>query len=219
MAKDKSNTSAGSADGYLVPDLKPQQYHVNELIIKRSRFITTIAHTASVDEAKAFIETISQQYADANHNCFAYNATAPLSTAYCGCSDDGEPKGTAGHPMLNVVLHCGIGELSVVVTRYFGGVLLGTGGLVKAYQDSVKEALVTLPTCERMIASYITISLDHRFVTKLKYALPQYRATIIKEEYAQSAFFEIVLPQQEADNLERDLVELSKGSVKFIARR
>lgn len=218
MGKDKSAASA-SADGYLVPELKPQQYHVNELIIKRSRFITTIAHTASVDEAKAFIETISQQYADANHNCFAYNATAPLSTAYCGCSDDGEPKGTAGRPMLNVVLHCGIGELSVVVTRYFGGVLLGTGGLVKAYQDSVKEALATLPTCERMIAACVTISLDHKYVTKLKYVLPQYRATITKEEYAQSAFFDIVLPQQEADNLERDLVELSKGSVRFIARR
>lgn len=207
------------ADSYLVPDLKPQQYHVNEIIIKRSRFITTIAHTASVEEAKAFIETISAQYADANHNCFAYNATAPLSTAFCGCSDDGEPKGTAGHPMLNVVLHCGVGELTAVVTRYFGGVLLGTGGLVKAYQDSVKEALLTLPTCERMIAAHISLGIDHRYVPKFMHMLPRYRASIVKDNYAEIAYFDVVLPEHEAANLERELVDLTKGSVKIIAKR
>lgn len=217
MGQDKAQSA--SSDSYLVPDLKPQQYHINELIIKRSRFITTIAHTASVDEAKAFIENISAQYADANHNCFAYNATAPLSTAFCGCSDDGEPKGTAGHPMLNVVLHSGIGELTAVVTRYFGGVLLGTGGLVKAYQDSVKEALLTLPTCERMIASYLNLGIDHRYVPKFMHLLPRYRASITKENYAEIAYFEVVLPQHEADNLERELIDLTKGGVKLLAKR
>lgn len=217
MGQDKA--SSKPTDSYLVPDLKPQQYHVNELIIKRSRFITTIAHTASVDEAKAFIETISNQYADANHNCFAYNATAPLSTAFCGCSDDGEPKGTAGHPMLNVVLHCGVGELTAVVTRYFGGVLLGTGGLVKAYQDSVKAALETMPTCECMIAAYLSLGLDHRYVPKFMHLLPKYRASIAKENYAEIAYFDVVLPQHEADNLERELIDLTKGSLKLIAKR
>lgn len=217
MGQEKAQSAP--ADSYLVPDLKPQQYHVNEIIIKRSRFITTIAHTASVEEAKAFIETISAQYADANHNCFAYNATAPLSTAFCGCSDDGEPKGTAGHPMLNVVLHCGVGELTAVVTRYFGGVLLGTGGLVKAYQDSVKEALLTLPTCERMIAAQISLGIDHRYVPKFMHMLPRYRASIVKDNYAEIAYFDVVLPEHEAANLERELVDLTKGSVKIIAKR
>ena len=212
-----AGAGAGGSDGYLVPDLKRGQYHVHEVIIKRSRFITTIAHTASVDEAKAFIEEISAKYSDANHNCFAFNATAPNSTAYCGCSDDGEPKGTAGQPMLNVVLHCGVGELTAVVTRYFGGVLLGTGGLVKAYQGSVKEALETLPTCERMIAAHMSIGLEHRFVPKFRYILPRYRATILKESFENIAYFDLVLPQHERENLARELVDLTSGSVKIIA--
>lgn len=218
MAKNKAKGAADTADGYLVPDLKPGQYHVHEIIIKRSRFITTIAHTASVDEAKAFIETISAQHAEANHNCFAFNATAPSSTAFCGCSDDGEPKGTAGQPMLNVVLHCGVGELTAVVTRYFGGVLLGTGGLVKAYQGSVKEALETLPTCERMIAAKLVAEIEHRYLPKFKYLLPSMRATLVKEDYGANVLVEVILPQSELEHLERTLTDLTNGSVKIIAR-
>lgn len=218
QAKGKNNENASSKDSYLVPDLKPGQYHVNEIVIKRSRFITTIAHTASVEEAKAFIEEVSTVYEDARHNCFAFNATAPNSTAFCGCSDDGEPKGTAGQPMLNVVLHCGVGELCAVVTRYFGGVLLGTGGLVKAYQGSVQEALATLPTTERMIAAKLSLGLEHRYIQKFQYMLPRYRATIVKENYAEVAYFDVVLPVHEADNLERELTDLTKGSVKIIAK-
>ena len=207
QAKDKNAAKEASKDSYLVPDLKPGQYHVNEIVIKRSRFITTIAHTASVDEAKAFIEEISLQYKDARHNCFAFNATAPNSTAYCGCSDDGEPKGTAGLPMLDVVLHC-----------YFGGVLLGTGGLVKAYQGSVQEALMTLPTTERMIAAKLSLGIEHRYIPKFQYLLPRYRATVVKENYAEVAYFDVVLPLHEADNLERELIDLTKGSLKIIAK-
>lgn len=218
QAKDKNAAKEANKDSYLVPDLKPGQYHVNEIVIKRSRFITTIAHTASVDEAKAFIEEISLQYKDARHNCFAFNATAPNSTAYCGCSDDGEPKGTAGQPMLNVVLHCGVGELTAVVTRYFGGVLLGTGGLVKAYQGSVQEALMTLPTTERMIAAKLSLGIEHRYIPKFQYLLPRYRATVVKENYAEVAYFDVVLPLHEADNLERELIDLTKGSLKIIAK-
>ncbi len=220
MAQDKGKDSAKDAakDSYQVPALKPGQFHVNEIVIKRSRFITTIAHTPSVDEAKAFIEQVSLEYKDARHNCFAFNATAPGSTAFCGCSDDGEPKGTAGQPMLNVVLHCGVGELTAVVTRYFGGVLLGTGGLVKAYQGSVQEALQTLPVTERMIAARMSIGLEHRYIPKLQHMLPDFRATVVKENYAEIAYFDIVLPVHEADNLERVLVDMTKGSLKIIAR-
>ncbi len=214
-----NKAAAAGSDTYLVPDLKTGQVHEHELVIKRSRFITSIAHTASVDEAKAFIETISAQHAAANHNCFAFNATAPGSTAFCGCSDDGEPKGTAGQPMLNVVLHCGIGELTAVVTRYFGGVLLGTGGLVKAYQGSVQEALETLPTTERMIASVVSIAIEHRYITKLQHILPRYRATIEKENFAQSAYFDLRLPEHETEPLLRELNDLTKGSLQVIAVR
>ena len=120
--------------------------------------------------------------------------------------------------MLNVVLHCGVGELCAVVTRYFGGVLLGTGGLVKAYQGSVQEALATLPTTERMIAAKLSLGLEHRYIQKFQYMLPRYRATIVKENYAEVAYFDVVLPVHEADNLERELTDLTKGSVKIIAK-
>lgn len=209
--------NGASGDTYLVPDLVTGQCHEHEIVIKRSRFITSIGHTASVEEAKEFIALISERYADARHNCFAFNATAPNSTAYCGCSDAGEPKGTAGQPMLNVILHCGVGELTAVVTRYFGGILLGTGGLVKAYQGSVKEALETLPTCERMIAAHLSIGMEHRYVPKFRYVLPNYRATIEKENFAEIAYFDLKLPQHAAELLLRELNELTKGSLKVIA--
>ena len=218
QAKKGADQKERAKDSYLVPDLKKGQYHTHEIVIKRSRFITTIAHTSSVEEAKAFIEEISAIYSDARHNCFAFNATAPGSTAFCGCSDDGEPKGTAGQPMLNVVLHCGVGELTAVVTRYFGGVLLGTGGLVKAYQGSVQEALETLPTTERMIAAKLSIGLEHRYIPKFQHMLPRYRATITNESYAEIAYFDVVLPDHEADNLEAELVDLTKGALKVIAK-
>lgn len=227
-SKDQSGTDSVSlttgggviaADSYLVPDLKTGQCHEHEIVIKRSRFITSIGHTSSVEEAKDFIAMITERYADARHNCFAFNATAPNSTAFCGCSDDGEPKGTAGQPMLNVVLHCGVGELTAVVTRYFGGILLGTGGLVKAYQGSVKEALETLPTCERMIAAYLSIGLEHRYLPKLMHILPRYRASVEKENFAEIAYLDLRLPQHEAEPLLRELSDLTKGGLRVIAQR
>ena len=134
---------------YPVPDLALGQFHRVEQTIKRSRFICTAAHVTSPEEAKAFIDQIREEFSDARHNCWAFAAGAPGATAQVGMSDDGEPHGTAGRPMLTVLLHCGVGEIAVVVTRYFGGILLGTGGLIRAYQGTVKFALETLPTAER----------------------------------------------------------------------
>ena len=111
---------------YNVPDLAPGQIHRAEETIHRSRFIVTIARVTSPEEAKAFIEEVRTEHAQATHNCWAFVAGSPGSTAHVGASDDGEPKGTAGRPMLTVLLHCGVGEIAAVVTRYFGGILLGT---------------------------------------------------------------------------------------------
>lgn len=211
--------SSKATDSYPVPALKAGESRETEIVIKKSRFITSIGHTASTEEAKAFIAQVSAKYADARHNCFAFNATAPLSTAFCGCSDDGEPKGTAGYPMLTVLLHCGVGEITAVVTRYFGGILLGTGGLVKAYQDSVKNALDSLPTRECMIASRLSIGADHRYTAKIRYMLPEFRAEIIKESYSDIAVFEIELPVHECDRLKKALTDLTRGGVKILSER
>lgn len=132
-------------DNLLVPNLNPGEIHRTEFTVKRSRFITSVARTRNSDEVDAFLTKIRTEFSDARHNCYAFNHGKGNSTAFIGCSDDGEPKGTAGQPMLNVLIHSGIGEITMVVTRYFGGILLGTGGLVKAYQDGVKQAMETLP--------------------------------------------------------------------------
>ena len=111
-------------EGYLVPDLPSGGFFREEETVKRSRFIVTVGRAASPEAAHAFIEKIREEHSQATHNCWAFNAGEPGSTAQVGASDDGEPKGTAGRPMLTAVLHSGIGEVVVVVTRYFGGILL-----------------------------------------------------------------------------------------------
>ena len=202
-----------SVDIYTVPKIAIGSCHREELIVKKSRFITSIGHVTSVDEAKAFIDKISTEFSDARHNCYAFNATAPGSTAFCGCSDDGEPKGTAGHPMLNVVLHSGVGEICCVVTRYFGGILLGTGGLVKAYQDSVKKALETLNLQERLIPVKLSLIFDMRYIDKFLYLTSSYRLQIQKQSYTDKAIFDILLTKSEKDDFIKKLNEMTKGSL------
>ena len=114
-----------------------------EIVEKKSRFIATIRPVNSEEEASAFIEEIKKKYWDARHNCSAF--VVGRRGELTRCSDDGEPGGTAGRPMLEVLLGEGIRNVAVVVTRYFGGTLLGTGGLVRAYTQAVKEGLPSLP--------------------------------------------------------------------------
>ena len=123
----------------------PATTHRTEEEIKRSRFITTVAHTPTLEDARTFVSQLKEEFADASHNCWAYVIGPPGSTSHIGMSDDGEPHGTAGKPMLTVLLHSGVGNICAVVTRYFGGTLLGKGGLVKAYSGGIKLALEDLP--------------------------------------------------------------------------
>ncbi|MFQ8890076.1 MAG: IMPACT family protein [Bilophila wadsworthia] len=127
---------------------------------RRSRFIVSLA----IRRPEAANPSSMDQTGipDATHNCWAYAAGAPGQTSKVGYSDDGEPHGTAGRPMLTMLLHGGVGELSAVVTRYFGGIKLGTGGLVRAYQGMVKLGLETLPTREHMIPARVEVVLDIR---------------------------------------------------------
>ena len=116
--------------------LIPAQTFRNTEEIKHSRFITTVGHAPTVEAARSFVTQISQEFSDASHNCWAY-VVGPGTTSQIGMSDAGEPHGTAGRPMLMVLSHSGVGDICAVVTRYFGGKLLGKGGLVKAYSGGV----------------------------------------------------------------------------------
>ncbi len=198
---------------YPIPDLAPEMIHRREEVIRRSRFIVSLAHTPTPDTAKAFIDRIRKEFPDATHNCWAYAAGAPGQTSQVGYSDDGEPHGTAGRPMLAMLLHGGVGELSAVVTRYFGGIKLGTGGLVRAYQGMVKLGLETLPTREHMTSAKVEVILDYPHITLFRRLLPDYRASVTAEAFGVDATYQLLLPDQNIEALEKALMELTEGTV------
>lgn len=189
----------------------PAQRHRAEEEINRSHFITTLAYTPTVEEARAFIHEISAEFADANHNCWAYVVGSPGSTGQIGMSDDGEPHGTAGRPMLTVLLHSGVGDICTVVTRYFGGILLGKGGLVKAYSGGVQLALGTLPTTERVPKSRLEIVTDYSAITMFKRMLPDYEVELLGEGYSADATFRVQLPTENVDAFSEAITSLTNG--------
>ncbi len=198
---------------YNIPDLRPGEVFRVEQTIKRSRFIASVGHTPDVEEAKAFIEQIKAEFEDARHNCWAYCAGAAGSTDRIGASDDGEPHGTAGRPMLTAVTHSGIGEVTVVVTRYFGGILLGTGGLVKAYQSSVKMALEAVPTRVRTKTKRIKFSVEHRFVNQVLRKIEAVNGRILEKNFDMDADFDVEIPEDLAETFAKELEELTRGAL------
>ena len=198
---------------YNIPDLRPGEVFRVEQTIKRSRFIASVGHTPGVEEAKAFIEQIKAEFVDARHNCWAYCAGAAGSTDRIGASDDGEPHGTAGRPMLTAVTHSGIGEVTVVVTRYFGGILLGTGGLVKAYQSSVKMALEGVPTRVRTKTKRIKFSVEHRFVNQVLRKIEAVNGRILEKNFDMGADFDVEIPEDLAETFAKELEELTRGAL------
>ena len=150
-------TGVPANDSYEVPAGR-QQFSYE---IKASRFIATVAKAENKVEAREFIDSVRQQYSDANHNCWAMIAGQPSNVMQQGQSDDGEPKGTAGKPMLNALQHSGLGNIVVVVTRYFGGIKLGAGGLVRAYTRGVTESLSQLETDVRYVCVAAQIKLPY----------------------------------------------------------
>lgn len=198
---------------YNIPDLRPGEVFRVEQTIKRSRFIASVGHTPGVEEAKAFIEQIKAEFEDARHNCWAYCAGAAGSTDRIGASDDGEPHGTAGRPMLTAVKHSGIGEVTVVVTRYFGGILLGTGGLVKAYQSSVKMALEAVPTRIRTKTKRIKFSVEHRFVNQVLRKIETANGRILEKNFDMDADFDVEIPEDLAETFAKELEELTRGAL------
>ena len=164
-----------------------------ELIEKKSRFIATVRPVESEEEALGFIAAMKKKYWNATHNCSAF--VVGENQELQRCSDDGEPQGTAGRPMLDVLLGEEIHNAAVVVTRYFGGTLLGTGGLVRAYQDSVRENLQTLPQAERVPSLAVDVSLAYAHVDRVRRLLPDFEAVILAEDYAADARLRLRLPE------------------------
>ena len=189
----------------------PATTHRVEEEINRSRFVTTVGYTPTVEAARHFVYAVNGEFADASHNCWAYVVGFPGSSEQIGLSDAGEPHGTAGRPMLTVLLHSGIGDLCAVVTRYFGGTLLGKGGLVKAYSGGVQLALQSLPTSERVAKAELLLVVDYSAVTSLQRLLPGYEAELLRQEFAADVTWQIKLPMERLAAFQTAVAELTNG--------
>jgi uncharacterized YigZ family protein len=153
-----------------------------EIRVVNSRFIATAGYAPTVDEARAFIVRMRQEFADATHNVFAYLVGYGASVT-AGMSDDGEPGGTAGRPALAVLRGSGLGDVCVVVTRYFGGTLLGTGGLVRAYGDAVKAVLAELPRGEKVERRVLRLRVPYNFYEPLRLLAEAHGAVIEQQDF------------------------------------
>jgi uncharacterized YigZ family protein len=183
--------------------------------IKRSRFITSMGRAPDKHQANAFIERVRSTYPDANHHCWAFVAGNPFDTLQIGMSDDGEPQGTAGKPMLNILQHSNIGEIVAVVTRYFGGIKLGTGGLVRAYSSSVQMALQKLPLAEFVSLTTAQITLPYPCEDRLRRLFEKMKATITDVIYKDHVVLLVEFPEHMAMELEQQIGNQTQGQAQF----
>ena len=204
-------------DRYPIPSPVWPACHETTLLVKRSRFLTHAARAGSPAEAKAFIEAVSLKHADATHNCWAYVAGPPGSTARIGASDDGEPHGTAGRPMLQVLLHSGLGDVACVVTRWFGGIKLGTGGLVRAYQDCVLQCLESLPCVEKVETVRLLVEAGYGELDRVKRLAARFAVSPPAESYAEKAAIELEVAKSDAEAFARALAEATDGRALVLA--
>jgi uncharacterized YigZ family protein len=193
----------------------PARPHRVEDVVKRSRFITTAARAPDADAARAFVSRICEEFPDATHNCWAFVVGPPGSTTHVGMSDDGEPHGTAGRPMLTALLHGGVGQIAVVCTRYFGGVKLGTGGLSRAYADGVKHVLESLPTVEKVDRVRLLVAVGYADVDALKRLAAEHGALIEEEAYGADVRYTLLVPAPEAAAVEAMLAEATQGRARI----
>ena len=191
--------------------LIPARIHRVEEVIQKSRFITTAAHAPDPEAAQAFLATIREEFPDATHHCWAFVAGPPGNTLSIGMSDDGEPHGTAGRPMLNTLLHSEVGEIMAVCVRYYGGTKLGTGGLSRAYSGGVKLVLESLPTQEKVDRVTLDIVVDYEVVTLLKRLLEEEEAEDVHEDYGVRVSFRVAVPRERADHLREAVAGMTRG--------
>lgn len=184
-----------------------------EIQVVNSRFIATAAPVFSVEEARAFIQEIRHEFSDASHNVPAFLVGYGQSvTAHC--SDDGEPSGTAGRPALTVLQGSGLGDIAVVVTRYFGGTKLGTGGLVRAYTDAVKAVLENMHLAEKVPTYSVMLVIPYNLYDQTKLLIQEYGGKILDEEFAAEVTISIQFLVENFEAFNERVLELSRGKIK-----
>ena len=184
-----------------------------EIAEKKSRFIATIRKCETEEEAVAFIEEMKKKYWDARHNCSAFVIGDHMELSRC--SDDGEPAQTAGRPMLDVLLKEEIHNVAVVVTRYFGGTLLGTGGLVRAYQKATQEGLAASVIIDKQPGRKMTIGTDYVGLGKIQYLIGKENLTTLDTIYTDQVEIIIMVPSELQAKIEKDVIEATSGSARI----
>lgn len=184
-----------------------------EIIEKRSRFIASIKPVETEEEANTFIEEIRKKYYDARHHCFAFIIGTKLPIERC--SDDGEPSGTAGKPMLEVITGAKLYNLAVVVTRYFGGTLLGTGGLVRAYTQAVQEGLKQCKIIEKELVQRQKLRTNYTDIGKIQYLINTEKIYIESTEYTDQVEVSVLVPVEKLEELKKQLIEITSGRIQI----
>jgi uncharacterized YigZ family protein len=190
----------------------PAQAHQVELEIKRSKFLTFAAPAVNRQEADDFIRSLRGQHPQANHVCCAYIAGAP-NTTIRSMSDDGEPSGTAGMPMLKVLEYSGYGDIVVAVVRYFGGTKLGTGGLQRAYSDAVSQVLKDLPMKLKVARTPVLLTVDYPHDGNISRLLTRYDVQDIEPDYAQQVTLRFAIATSELSTFKAELINITAGNV------
>jgi uncharacterized YigZ family protein len=186
-----------------------------EIRVVNSRFISTVAPAFSVEEARTFVARIRGEFPDATHHVPAF-LIGHGSSVIAHCSDDGEPSGTAGRPVLAVLRGSGLGNVAVVVTRYFGGTKLGTGGLVRAYSDAVRQVLALLPRAVMAPTHTVMISTPYSLFERLRLAVADHRGEVLDEEFAADVTMTARFTVERFPGFQGALQELSSGTLEAI---
>lgn len=189
------------------------QGNVGEIIEKKSRFIATVRLVENEEEALSFIEEMRKKYWNATHNCFAY--VIGEHREIVRCSDDGEPSGTAGKPMLDVLLGEELYNTAVVVTRYFGGTLLGTGGLVRAYSKAVQEGLAQSRIIEKQYGTILEIGTDYQGLGKIQYIIGENKIPLLDSQYTDVVTLQVLLPVGDKERFAAELTEGTNGRARI----
>ncbi len=196
--------------------VKPYSIPLNEIrrehVVVNSKFIATLAPVFNTEEARTFIARIKKEFADATHNVPAY-IIGGGNTVTEYCSDDGEPSGTAGKPALAVLRGSGLGDVAVVITRYFGGTLLGTGGLVKAYTESTQLVVNAVGRGERVHVYVAMVAIPYNLLERVRLMVKRNRGEVLSEDFAADITMAMQFPVESFDAFQNELRELSAGKL------
>ncbi len=197
---------------YSKPVWVPAKEHRTEITVVNSRFIAVAAPAFSVEDARNFIQRIRREFADATHHVPAFLIGSGATTIE-HCNDDGEPAGTAGKPILSVLKGSGIGNIVVVVVRYFGGTKLGTGGLVKAYQQAAKAVLSEIPVAVQVKACELLCLVGYSDYQKVQRLIESQNGEVLEENFTDQVSLRIQIPSSNLVDFEQSLGDLTHGKV------